>query len=342
MTTRRASHAPSLENGHSPLRLAAGHRHFDHRAAPYAAIEFGYFADEGLGEVTVEATGEDNFTLAKLDAGEIDIALDVSPAKVLTPVEGREPLVIVGSMCNGVGQVLVGRKGLERIEDLGGKRIHVVERGSGVDWHPLRIQLRAHGIDPDHDVSLVFKAPYPLWDNVRRGFDEDLADARMMLHAEAPKAIAAGYPVLFDFLAHYPADYPQRVIVTTRRFLDAHPEQLAAFLRAMVRGYRYLRDPANYQAAMAMLRRHITDPGLGFPPGITDHFLGEHYFGFRQMPHDGGVSRASFERYIEEEAGEGRLPSGLDAASVLVEEPVTAAAEAIDMRYGRGAYRATS
>ncbi len=319
-----------------PLRLCAGHRHFDHRAAPFVAIEHGWFAAEGLRAVTVEASGEDDRTIAALRDGRVHIGLDISPAKVLQDHVAGGSLVIVGAMANGVGQVLVGVPSLRSVEDLRGKRIHVVEGGSGVDWHPLRILLRRRGIDPDRDVIVVPNAPYPLFKNALQVFERNEADARMLLHAEAPHAWAAGYSVLFDFMQEYPADYPQRTIVTTRAFAAAHPETLAAFLRAMIRSYRFLRDEAQYGRAMAIVRKHVTDAGLGFPPGITDHFMSSHYFGFKQMPHDGGVSASSLQRYINEEAMEGRLPAAIRAAAVLDPAPAEHAAQAVSARYGAG------
>jgi len=319
------------------LRLSAGHHHFDHRAAPFVALSHGWFDAEAAGPVSVAASGEDDRTTAALYAGAIDIGLDISPAKVLHDHLAGGDLVIVGAMANGVGQVLTGVPELTDVTSLRGRRIHVVEQGSGVDWHPLRILLRREGIDPDRDVTLVYGAPYPLFQNADRAFREGVADARMLLHAEAPKLRAAGYPVLFDFLAAYPVDYPQRCIVTTRRFVAQESERLAAFLRAMIRGYRFLRDEARYARAMAIVREHMgDDPGLGFPPGITEHFLGSHYFGFKQMPADGGVAEASLQRYIDEEALEGRIPPGLRAGAVHDAAPAAAALRDITQRFGLG------
>ena len=104
----------------------------------------------------------------------------------------------------------------------------------------------------------------------------------------------------------------------------------------MIRSYRFLRDEAQYGRAMAIVRKHVTDAGLGFPPGITDHFMSSHYFGFKQMPHDGGVSASSLQRYINEEAMEGRLPAAIRAAAVLDPAPAEHAAQAVSARYGAG------
>ena len=60
-----------------PLRLSAGHRHFDHRAAPFVAVAHGWFAEEGLDDPVVTASGEDDVTVAALLDGSIDVGLDI-------------------------------------------------------------------------------------------------------------------------------------------------------------------------------------------------------------------------------------------------------------------------
>lgn len=320
------------------LRVAAGHRHFDHRAAPFCGIEKRFFADEGLNDITIGVTGADDNTVAALKAGAVDIGLDISPAKVLNEHLAGVPLVIIGSMANGVGQVLTGIRSLKSIEDLRGKRVNVVENGTGVDWHPLRLLLRRRGLDPDRDVILVPHAPYPLFKNALQTFEAGEADARMVLHVEVPHIIAAGYPVLFDFQAEYPPDYPQRTIVTTRAAMKKDPDRVNSFLRGMIRAYRFIRREENYPEVMAIVRRHVGDPNLGMPPSITDDFLRNFYFGFKQMPLDGSSSIASVQRYIDEEAVEGRVPQSLRADDVTDFGAVAAAAREIDTRYGASAY----
>jgi NitT/TauT family transport system substrate-binding protein len=318
-------------NGTSVLRLAVGHKHFSHRVAPACAIEKGYFADEGI-EISLTVTGNDDNTVEALRAGSVDLGLDLSPAKVLREHVAGVELVLVGAMVNGVHQVLVGAKSLRSIEDLRGKRINVVENGTGVDWHPLRLLLRRRGIDPDQDVTLVPRAPYPLFENARRTFENNEADARMILHVEQRNALDAGYPVLFDFLGEYPEGFPQRSIVTTRPFLGNDTERVRAFLRAMIRAYRFLREESNYPEVMAIVRKHVKEENLGLPPALSDDFLKKPYFAFRQMPADVSFSEEGLQRYVDEEAAEGRLSETIRAADVCDLSLVRDAAREVDER----------
>jgi ABC-type nitrate/sulfonate/bicarbonate transport system substrate-binding protein len=326
-----------VSNAPSVLRLGVGHKHFPHRVAPACAIEKGFFATERI-EATITVTGQDDNTVSGLRDGSLDIALDVSPAKVLAAHATDPGLVLIGAMVNGIHQVLVAAKTVETVEQLRGKRINVVESGTGVDWHPLRLFLRRRGIDPERDVTLVYKAPYPLFENARRTFENDEADARMILHSERDKAIDAGYPVLHDFLTEYPMDYPQRSIVTTRAFLDHASDRVQGFLRAMIRAYRFLREEANYPEVMTIVRKHVKEPNLGLPPSFNEDSLKKPYLGFRQMPPDVSFSVAGLQRYIDDEKATGRLKGDIHAADVSDLRPVQAAAHEVNERFGAVEY----
>jgi len=313
------------------LRLAAGHTHYDHRLAPFLAIEKGWFAEEGLADVSVVATGEDDHTVEGLLAGTIDIGLDISPAKIIEANAAGHDLCIIGSMQNGVRQVLTSLPDIQSVAELRGKRVHVVEQGSGVDWHPLRILLRKNGMDPDADVKLVYNAPFPAFANADASFKAGLCDARMMLFKEAPALREAGYSILHDFTQDYPSEYPQRTIVTTRRFMAEHPDVVLGFMRTIIRAYRFMADGSNFDACIEVVDRNIHEDNYGFPPGYPTGF--HRGWGFKR-PADGSMDPDGLRRFIEEEVLEGHVRAGLvdtDISDLSIARQATAD---VDARYG--------
>lgn len=324
-----------MGNTMGPLRVAAGHHHFDHRVAVFCGLEFNWFDGADVGGVTVTATGHDGNSLDGLLAGRFDLLLDVAPDSILRVHVGGESLVILGSVAQGVNQILIGVPGLKSIADIPGKRISVVENGTGVDWKPLRILLRRSGVDPDRDVSLVPRAPFPVFAQARVVLDRGDADARMLLHTERPIVEAAGYPILFDFHADYPSDFPQRTIVTTRAFYEANRERIDSFMEVLVRGYRYVRDKSNFGRVMEITRGHFSDSHLGFPPGIP-----ENYFinGFDHMPADADMSLESLQRAIDEEVIDGAIAKAVPASQLADLTSIRRAAAALDARFGPGRY----
>lgn len=318
-----------------PLRLAAGHRHYDHRLGPFLALERGYFADEGIEIASILATGEDDLTVEAMLAGEIDVGLDISPAKIIDAHLAGHDLCIIGSMQNGVRQVLTSIPEITSVAGLRGRRIHVVEQGTGVDWHPLRILLRKHGMDPDRDVQAVFDAPFPAFANADAAFKAGIADARMMLTKEAPALRGAGYSILHDFNADYPAEYPQRVIVVSRSAILRQPERVEGFLRAVIRAYRFMARGDNFDACMDVVERNIHDENYGFPPSYPHQF--HRGWGFKR-PADGSMDVDGLQRFIDEEVLEGRARAGLtrqDISDLSIAQRATAN---INARFGAKAY----
>ena len=257
----------------APLRLAVGHRHFSHRAAPICARELGFFTEAGIGDVEIVVTGEDQATADKLVAGEVDIALDVAPLVVMEQRAAGRHLVILGAMVNGLGFVLIGNKGITSLQALRGRRVQVVENGGAIDERQFRVLLTRNGMDADRDLTLVRRAPYPLFRNARAAFDSGDCDARMVLYGEVPQVQAAGYPILYDFFKEYPAGYPQRSIVVMPSLLETEPERLHGFLCAMIRGYRFIRDDRNNQQVMRLMHRHIAEPNLPGPALFRDQAI---------------------------------------------------------------------
>lgn len=317
----------------SILRLAAGHTHYDHRLAPFLAIERGWFADEGIADVSVIATGEDDHTVEGLLAGTVDIGLDISPAKIIEANAAGHDLCIIGSMQNGVRQVLTSIPEITSVEELRGRRIHVVEQGTGVDWHPLRILLRKNGMDPDRDVATVYNAPFPAFINADKAFKDGVCDARMMLFKEAPALREAGYSILHDFTTDYPSEYPQRTIVVTRRFINEHAETVDGFMRAIIRAYRFMADGTNFDACIEVVDRNIHEENYGFPPGYPTGF--HRGWGFKR-PADGSMDPDGLRRYIEEEVLEGHVAPGLVDTDISDLTIARRATDEVNGKFGSG------
>jgi ABC-type nitrate/sulfonate/bicarbonate transport system substrate-binding protein len=87
------------------------------------AKERGYFGEEGLDNVKVMATGEDELTIEGLKNRTIVFGLDVKPQLVFRENHKGERLYINGGMINDLPLSLMSVKGIKSIADLKGKRI---------------------------------------------------------------------------------------------------------------------------------------------------------------------------------------------------------------------------
>ena len=90
------------------IMLATGHAHAFHRASTLAAIKNGYFRDEGLPPVELQATGEDKLTVKGLKSGEVEFGIDVNPCLISQENDKGEGLYITAGMLNHLDITLIG------------------------------------------------------------------------------------------------------------------------------------------------------------------------------------------------------------------------------------------
>ena len=97
---------------------------------------------------------EPQIMTARLLSGEVDVAaVPVNLAAVLyNKGVGLKIAAVTG---NGVIHVVSSDPGVQTLEDLRGKRIYCIAKGSNPEYI-LRYVLEQNGIDPEHDVTIDF------------------------------------------------------------------------------------------------------------------------------------------------------------------------------------------
>lgn len=249
------------------LRVAPTCYHVLHLIPAAVAHEQNFFADEGL---TADEDGQYGyafvthglvpFGLEKFGLGEamkeksVDVAIDVLAATVFYHQKHPRgaPFKIVAGWRNQSNAVWVGQPEIRSLSDLAGKRLGIIDFGD-VLFRGIRPWLREVGIDPDREVTWVRGINQP---HNQKAMRERLVDATFMRSWEADELAAEGYNILLDVKRQYPRGRPDRVIVATAQVIDEHPDELAAFLRAMLRAYWFIRDqPRNFEVVYNIERR---------------------------------------------------------------------------------------
>lgn len=207
--------------------------HSAHGAAnsPFSiAVEGGYFADEGLDVRRDEVTNVD-IAIDRLMKGELQVCGSAGGAILNVALRGGDPLVVMSLEAENVFAI-IGARDVQGPEDLRGRVVVISKMGGGDHVIMLRA-LRDWGLDPEHDVTMKeLGSRAVMWEAVTAG------EAAAM-PSTIPQPILArsvGLPVLRDFAdEHEP--YQLGAVVTTRRFADARPDDLRAFVRAMRRAF---------------------------------------------------------------------------------------------------------
>jgi NitT/TauT family transport system substrate-binding protein len=121
-------------------------------AGYYAALDQGYYEDEGL-DVTIKPGGPDIVPEQVVLGGQADFGLNWLDNTLATRDQGGQIVNIAQVYArSGMTEVTWADSGLDNITDLEGKKVGV---WLGGNEHKLFAALTKNGIDPDSDVEIV-------------------------------------------------------------------------------------------------------------------------------------------------------------------------------------------
>jgi ABC-type nitrate/sulfonate/bicarbonate transport system substrate-binding protein len=307
--------------------------------APLVATRRGYFRDEGLTDWDLGATGEDEYAIEGIKAGRIHVALDIKPELVLRENNKGADVFIIGAFINGLAFVLIGAKGIMSIQDLKGKRIPEIERGGSIASRQLKALLRQHGLDPNRDVEFVRQPSvmsYP--EEWLHTLDSGEYGARTTKKNNLEKALEKGYPLLADFAEIYPEGYLQRAMVTTGTMINQNPETIKAVLKGIIRGYRYMRKPENFDELVRMCKEVVWEKAFGWDSFDESLWETDFRVQFTLVPRDGMITKKGLETYMAEEKLAGKLPEACTMDQFVRLQFVEKASRELDDRFGSEGY----
>jgi len=296
--------------------------HVLHLVPPTVAHEMNFFVDEGLrdddGRETYQLIPESHAPFMyerdtlwqTLKERGIDLTMDTKPSTIAhSRIHGKELFIIAGWR-NQQPFYVMARPGIESLADLAGKRIGIIDHDD-VLVTMISYWLLQEGVDLA-SIDWVTRI------DTRRGpgaLRDGRVDAAFVDGIDLPAVQAEGYNMLLDVASKYPQGRPDRVIAATGRVLEEEPEQVKAFLRAMIRAYWFLRTmPDNVQVTQAIelrLRRYSPDPD---EPKRMAQFGSPEHAERMPFPIDGNAS--GFEQYLKEAVALGTLPEYIEPSEI--------------------------
>ena len=310
-----------------PLLIANCNYHVGHQMSVRVAEEQGFFREEGLTRYVYESGGlipgpfeQDGLALATKERG-VDIATAVNVDSAIIQRLRGSPLYIVGAWRRMPEVKLYAAPHIKRVADLRGARIGEREAGSIMELF-IAYCLDKVGIDAYTDVEWVYHPSFT--------YRRDPAHMQMLLAGEVDAAqsappysdelLAKGFSLLLDSDEYYPGGRPGKVIVATGQTIDHRAEELRAFLRANIRGFWFVRDPANFKYLRDLERRlrqmshNEEERSLQM---VTDPRKLEEWV----MPVTGTFSPEAIELVVEEMVTLGRLEHSVPVRELLYDEP---------------------
>jgi NitT/TauT family transport system substrate-binding protein len=218
----------------------------------YDAQIRGYYKDEGL-DVTILPGGPYVNSNQQVSAGAVQFAMGSSD-NTLESVGNGVPLVAVAAtMQHDPQAIMVHRDSpVHSFQDLNGHAV-AIRLGSSTWFEYLvqRYQLKnVREIPATYSVANFLQDP---------GYIQQI-----FVTSEPFFARQAGAPVRALLISQAGYD-PYRVFSTSRSFLQQHPEIVAKFVRASLRGWHdYLVHPDDINAAIAKLNPALSVPQMKF------------------------------------------------------------------------------
>jgi NitT/TauT family transport system substrate-binding protein len=217
----------------------------------YTALARGYYRDEGL-DVSIQPGGPYTTVAQQVAAGAAQFGMGASDT-ILEAVGDGQPLVAVAATMQHDPQGIMVRKDspIRSFADLNGHTVAVKPGSTWFEYLVKRYDLnRVREIPATYSVANFVADPQYIQQAFRTS--EPFFAQRAGIETRLLLVSDSGYS-------------PYRVMFTTQDFFKQHPEVVAKFIRASLRGWRdYLNDPTAAHAVIAKLNPALNPDWMQF------------------------------------------------------------------------------
>ena len=199
----------------------------------YVAMEKGFFKKEGL-DAKMVVLAPTALKVAGL-AGQVDFIPIPTPA-ALAALHGAAVSFLVGESLSSQWEI-ISAKSIAKPEDLKGKTVAYGEPGGAAYDEGARALSEAFHMEPGRDYKVISFQGQPA--QLAALIKGDV-QAALLTTAEAVKAQKSGFKVLVNTSTYLPRLGGE--IWTMKSFVDAHPDAVKAFDRAIAEAIMYIRN----------------------------------------------------------------------------------------------------
>ena len=207
-------------------------------APQYAAIELGYFEDEGLDLTLVNGAGADKVMTA-LISGDADIGFMGSEASIYVYQQGSDDYAVnFAQLTQRAGNCLVGREAQDNFTwaDLKGKKV-LGGRAGGMPEMVFEYILKKNGIDPAADLTIDQSINFGL---TAAAFTSNDADYTVEFEPFATGLEKEGNGHVIASLGVDSGYVPYTAYSVKKSYLEKNPETIQKFTNAIQKGLEYV------------------------------------------------------------------------------------------------------
>ncbi len=216
-------------------------------APQYAAIELGYFQEEGIDLTLVNGAGADKVMTA-LVSGDADIGFMGSEASIYTYANGSKDYAVnFAQLTQRAGNFLVSRNPESDFqwESLKGKKV-IGGRKGGMPQLVFEYILKKHGIDPATDLSIDQSINFGL---TAAAFPSSDADYTVEFEPFATTLEREGTGHVVASLGEESGYVPYTAYSVKKSYLESHPDTIQQFTNAIQKGLDYVNSHSSEEIA---------------------------------------------------------------------------------------------
>jgi ABC-type nitrate/sulfonate/bicarbonate transport system substrate-binding protein len=207
-----------------PLRIAVGAASIS-SLPTWVAHDGGYFAREGVPAEVIYIRGGPQ-TMSALVSGEVPFVQIYGGALVASGLTGVDTVIVAG-LVNQPFFSIITAKGIDKPEDLRGKKIGITTFGSATDF-ALRLALKKWGLKADSEVSLLQMRGVP---EILPGIASGALHGGVLSPPTDMIALRAGFKEL-AYLPRIGISFQHTSLATTRRYIEKNRATALKVLRA--------------------------------------------------------------------------------------------------------------
>ena len=240
LTGCHGGQGPASANGLYPVRMQGDWYPQPEHGGYYTAIAKGYYQAEGL-DVSILPVTQYGSSQQMVASGRAEFGLGASD-QCLEAVSNGLPLVAVGATMQHDPQAIMVHKN-SPVHDFAELEGHAVAAQPGATWFKFIVNK--------YHLKDVRETPAT---HSIANFVADPSYIQQIFVTSEPYFVAK-HGVEYRTMLISSAGYdPYRVFFTSREFLDRHPDVVAKFVRATIKGWQeYLRDPGPANALILKL-----------------------------------------------------------------------------------------
>ncbi|MDO5133660.1 MAG: ABC transporter substrate-binding protein [Eubacteriales bacterium] len=228
----------------------------------YAAIERGYFAEEGL-DVKIRFPANDNDAIALVAAGKAEIGLYYQQDTIQAAVNQKAPVKSIGAVCQTPLNVILSlkEKNINTPSDFVGRTVGY--GGTALSEAMVEAIMENVGADPS-SVNMQ-NVGFDLMSSMTTGQVD--ATIGCLVNHEVPQLEEEGFEVSWFQLTDYGMpNFYELVFLANDKMIEEEPETLQAFLRACGRGFDDFRDDTD--AVLNILLSNQNEENFPLSPAV--------------------------------------------------------------------------